>query len=203
MTEENVCIFGDSITWGAWDREMGGWLNRLRIFIENDNYPFIIYNNGVSCDTTRDLLERFNVECEAREPRVIIFAIGINDAMLCYNNGELMVKEEEFKDNLEKLLKLAANQCGKIIFTGLTKINEEIYKQNDGIKEGDAFFGNGNIKKYNLIIKEFAKENNLLFIELFDLIKDSDLEDGLHPNAQGHEKIFQKVKECLIEEEII
>lgn len=28
------CIFGASITYGAWDLEYGGWVNRLRNFLD-------------------------------------------------------------------------------------------------------------------------------------------------------------------------
>jgi len=37
----------------------------------------------------------------------------------------------------------------------------------------------------------------------FDLLNDEDLNDGLHPNADGHEKMFNRVKDFLIENKII
>jgi lysophospholipase L1-like esterase len=48
-----------------------------------------------------------------------------------------------------------------------------------------------------------CEKENLYFIDMFDLLKKNDLEDGLHPNAKGHEKIFEKVKDYLIENKII
>ena len=30
----NICIFGASITWGGNDRDVGGWVNRLRLWID-------------------------------------------------------------------------------------------------------------------------------------------------------------------------
>ncbi|MEA1963419.1 MAG: hypothetical protein U9M94_04270 [Patescibacteria group bacterium] len=41
------------------------------------------------------------------------------------------------------------------------------------------------------------------FIEMFDLLNDEDLEDGLHPNSDGHEKMFKRVRDFLIENKII
>jgi len=32
-----------------------------------------------------------------------------------------------------------------------------------------------------------------------ELLDNNDFDDGLHPNAQGHEKIFNQVKDFLIE----
>ena len=59
------------------------------------------------------------------------------------------------------------------------------------------------IKKYNEKLKEFCKNNRLPKIEIYDLLNKEDLRDGLHPNSRGHEKIFQKVKDYLIENKII
>lgn len=35
MKDIDILIFGDSITYGAWDSEKGGWVNRLRLTLEN------------------------------------------------------------------------------------------------------------------------------------------------------------------------
>jgi len=38
---KSICIFGDSVSWGAWDMEKGGWVNRLWFYVakrDDDNY---------------------------------------------------------------------------------------------------------------------------------------------------------------------
>ena len=67
----------------------------------------------------------------------------------------------------------------------------------------DICYTNKNIAIYNLAIKNFCKKNNLSFIEIFDLLDDKDLADGLHPNSDGHEKMFVRVRDFLIENKII
>ena len=52
-------------------------------------------------------------------------------------------------------------------------------------------------KKYDSIIKFVCKEENVGFIPLIDLMNDSLLFDGLHPNTKGHELIFDRVLEYL------
>jgi len=42
-----------------------------------------------------------------------------------------------------------------------------------------------------------CEENNVLFLDIFGLLENNDFEDGLHPNAEGHNKIFQKVRNFL------
>jgi len=64
-------------------------------------------------------------------------------------------------------------------------------------------YKNKDVIEYSQIIKEFCDKNNLPFIDIYDILNMDDLEDGLHPNSIGHEKIFQKVKDFLIKNKII
>ncbi|MFH0923304.1 MAG: GDSL-type esterase/lipase family protein [Candidatus Falkowbacteria bacterium] len=190
---KRICVFGDSITWGAFDDEKGGWVDRLKLINFTQNEYVEIYNLGVSGDTTENVLSRIEVELSAREPEFVIFSIGSNDSSYIKSEDNNFVDLEKFYKNLNKLYKITKKFTKEIVFIGLTKSNEK--KTNPIPWDQDICCTNENIKKYDLAIKNFCKENNLPFIEMFDLLKDEDLEDGLHPNAQGHEKMFQRVKD--------
>ncbi|HEY8108487.1 MAG TPA: hypothetical protein VIF43_00505 [Patescibacteria group bacterium] len=72
-----VCIFGDSITWGAWDFEHGGWPTRLRLYFDNEEPgKFEVYNADISADKVGDVLRRFDVEVAARKPEVVGLVIA-------------------------------------------------------------------------------------------------------------------------------
>ncbi len=60
----------------------------------------------------------------------------------------------------------------------------------------DICYSNKNIQKYSKIMEEVCAENEVPFLDI-DLLDDDDFDDGLHPNAQGHEKIFLQVKMLL------
>lgn len=62
--ERNICVFGDSIVWGAWDKEKAGQVNRLAIYYQNSNDENIVYNLGIPSETTTDLLKRIKNELE-------------------------------------------------------------------------------------------------------------------------------------------
>jgi len=94
--EQVICIFGASTTWGAWDKEKGGWVNRLRLFFDKNYDNVDVYNLGVSGDTSNGLLKRFKIECEAREPTIILISMGENDSA---KNSYVYVPIAEFKDN--------------------------------------------------------------------------------------------------------
>ena len=69
---KRICVFGASVTKGAWDTEMGGWVNRLRLDLEDfKKRKYSVYNLGISGDTTESLLERIDSECKARNSEII------------------------------------------------------------------------------------------------------------------------------------
>lgn len=196
-----MCLFGDSITWGAWDPERGGWGARLRNYFETNNIEVNVFNCGVSGNNTEDLLQRFKVEAAARRPNIILFAIGINDSRYVRSKDNPCVPIEKFQNNLQELVNQAKNFTKEIIFVGLTKVDE--LKTMPRPWDTSRYYDNENIKLYNSKIEETSVKNNLQFIDMLDLLKNEDLEDGLHPNSLGHEKMFEKIKTFLLNTKIV
>ncbi|TRZ64349.1 MAG: hypothetical protein D4Q79_01760, partial [Spirochaetia bacterium] len=91
----------------------------------------------------------------------------------------------------------------KIVFIGLTPVEES--KTTPIPWNTDKFYKNEYIQKYDGIIKKVCEENNLSFVEVFERLKGNEnlSEDGLHPNSEGHQKIFEIVKDFLINNKII
>jgi len=200
-------IFGDSITYGAWDK-LGGWVQRLRTFIE-EKYPqeHLIYNVGISGDTSNLLLERLEDETKRRKwkKNVLVFQIGINDSAFLSTKKDFWVSQEEFRENIKEMIKKSKKFSQKIFFVGVTPVDED--KAHPVPWDKRVTYKNENIKKYNEIIKEVCNRENVPFIEVFDKFFKSEykklLQDGVHPNSLGHEKIFEIVKDFLIENKII
>ncbi|MEK7134161.1 MAG: GDSL-type esterase/lipase family protein [Patescibacteria group bacterium] len=187
-----ICIWGDSITWGAYDPEQGGWATRLRNHLGAKDNNIYVYNLGISGDTTADLLERIGVEAKSREPNLIIFAIGINDAQFIHSANGLRVSLDEFQQNLAKLLSIAKKFTDKVVFVGLTKVDES--KTTPCPWNPNKSYTNENITRLDKVIEKFCEDNNLKFIPMGGVIENSDLTDGLHPNTGGHIKIFKWIK---------
>ncbi|MBI4253126.1 hypothetical protein HY623_03060 [Candidatus Uhrbacteria bacterium] len=121
----NICIFGDSITWGANDFEYGGWAARFRNYLyEKDKSD--VYNLGISGEITTDTIKRIDCEAEAREADVIIFVLGINDSAYLKSKGERWTPLEAFKQNLVLLYEKARSLTEKIFFVGLAPIDETL-----------------------------------------------------------------------------
>lgn len=191
-----ICLFGDSITRGLWDREHGGWAKRLKYCLENNNSNIRVCNYGVSGDTTDDLLARFDIICKSKKPQSIFLAIGINDLQYINEEDNLRIFIKKFRNNYNTLLKKAKKYTNTIVCLGLTKINENKMIFN-------KFYINKIVKLYNTKIKQACEINNVFFLDVYGLLVNSDLEDGIHPNSKGHKKMFLKVNNFLISNKFI
>ena len=195
---KNILVFGASTVWGSWDSK-GGWVQRTRTYLENkilskeQRCTLKIYNLGVSGNTTKHLLERFEFETKQRLKKggetVFIFSIGTND-------GVMGLSLEESRKNLEKLAELARKYSDKIIFVGLNSIDES--KTNPISWNKNIFYKNKTLEENNNLMKYIAEKEKLIFIDVFNLLDPKDLHDGLHPNDEGHAKIADKVQEVLL-----
>lgn len=206
-----ILIFGDSTAQGYYDLDMGGWANRL--FIDNmqhkarrtDN-PTEIFNVAVSGDTTRRIIERLQAEAIARkwedEPTMLLFAVGVNDAML--DNGQPLSSPEQYRAELEELYAIAKPLTQHIVFVGLESVNEA--ESNPWIFNGGTHilsWTNERIGQFNAVLQDFAKEKNAHFVPVFNQFCDSQAqgktlhEDGLHPNAAAHQIIFEQVQAVI------
>lgn len=136
-----------------------------------------------------------------RGPDAIIIAIGTNDASYLKSKDGNYVSSHDFEANLEKIIEKGKKYTDEIIFIGLTKANEAMVAPTPWVP--DFHYRNADMKIYDNKIKEVCKKNNLKFIEMMNLLKDEDLEDGLHPNSAGHEKMFLRIKNFLEENTII
>lgn len=187
-----ILIFGDSISHGYNDNVDFGWASLLRKKL-GDLEDF--YNLSISGDTTKDLLEYFEVDCKSRmrfsTDIKIIFAIGINDSRYLNDSLNLETSLEDFKINLDRLFLLSKKFTNNVTVLGLTKIDDS--KTTPIPWSKDKFYTNENSKKFNEILKETSLQSNFKFIDLFETVNLEDLDDGLHPNNLGHKKIFEKI----------
>jgi len=125
---------------------------------------------------------------------IFLFAIWINDSVTNIDKTKNRYSKNEFKENLEKLIKKAQKFLPrKIIFLWLTNVDEKLVAPAKFSSTWKCYF-NDRIKEFNSIIKEVSEKNNCNYIEIFGLLNNIDLADWLHPNSKWHQKIFEKVK---------
>ena len=192
----NIIVFGDSIAWGAYDQEKGGWVERLRLRLAPHDID--VYNCGVSGNRTADLLKRLENEAKARSGRenvIIMIAIGINDATFIRPLRKNEVSKEDFEKNLTQIYRKALQITKSVIAMGLIKIDDSktrplSWDTGKELRDADA-------QAYERIAQQVSGQAGIPFIAVRDLLKPSDLYDGLHPNSKGHNKIFKEVEGFL------
>jgi len=201
-------VFGDSITYGNWDLE-GGWVGRLRKYLDhisiNSNFEryYEIYNLGVSGDTSRGVLERFERETKVRFEKdeiTLVFAIGINDSLFFNAEKHFKVTPEEFSENAKKIIEISREYTPRILFIGLTPVDEQ--KVDPIPWRPESSYKNEYIEKYNQLLKEICQVEKVVFINLLEKLGVDNfvdnLIDGVHPNSEGHQKIFEIAIKSLL-----
>lgn len=193
--EKTYCVFGDSVTQAAYVRN--SWVNLLKADLEEKfQDDFVnVFNLGVDGNTTNDILARFENESAARIPTSIIFAVGVNDSTYIQSISRPITPENVFESNLEKLIDLAIKFSKDITFVGLVLGDDSILKPLPGWTENYEWsYDRKRTENYNNILETVAGSENCKFIQLLDKLKSEDFEDGLHPNEQGHRKMYEIIK---------
>lgn len=209
--KNNYIIIGDSITYGIGDYEDGGWSAMLKKFIVNKDDSKICNNfvqvAGFPGATSRDILNKIDsiLDCFKYDEfnNVVILSIGVNDTQ-CFN-GNFKVSIDNYKNNIESIIKRIVARGFELVVLGLTRI------ELDGKLEfkPNKFYDNNNIAEYdqdlklilenNTIPKKLCDENKIKYIPMQDVLQKNDFIDGLHPNTKGHKKIFEQVKKYINE----
>ncbi len=207
---------GDSIMAGAWDNK-GGWVNRLignimDKFIEanNNNGEFccLPYNLGVFGNTIPDVLERMEREIEVRlessKTALIVFLIGTNDSIYLVNEDKPLFTEDEFRNNLIKLITISKKTTENMIFIGMPPVDDALVNPMPW-DEAEAY-RNERVESFDEIIQEVCSEQKIPFCPMFDKWMALDnykeyLQDGAHPNSKGHAFIAEQVHEFLSKKE--
>ncbi len=200
-----VLIFGDSITHGGWDAEHGGWPGRLRRGYDlktlasglKSQWPSV-FNLGITGETSEGLLKRIEVEATAREypneEQFFVIETGLNDTIVD-DNGEWS-NPNQFVQNLKEISLLIARRKSKVLFIGLTCVDEE---HTTPIVGSDITYSNDRIDVFNSALVNFCEETMQPLADIHDAFvaqnkKDKLLADGLHPNARGHELMYHLIK---------
>jgi len=135
-----------------------------------------------------------NVGAMAKNADAIIFQTGGNDAAYEHTPSNYLVAPDKFGKNLEEIIRRARKITENIIFMDLRNCDES---NTMPVPWVDIYYTNQNIEKYREIMKDVCRENDILFLDIKPL-DNGDFDDGLHPNAAGHEKIFIQVRDFLI-----
>jgi lysophospholipase L1-like esterase len=202
----DIFCFGDSITLGEYDSERGGWVDRLKTecmerHLENNESDDCVFNLGIGGETSRMMRQRFAGELKARldsgGPSLVLLAYGANDAAT--KDGTFLVPLEEFLANLRWALQEARDLGCETCLLNISPIAPD----KDGVLSASGKIrSNADVKAYNTAIQTLAEQEDTAMVNVHGEFQRHDLgslfvADGIHPNAQGHELIWQAVRKQL------
>ena len=165
----DVVFMGNSIT--------DCWADTVPAFFADNNFV----GRGISGQVSSQMLVRFQEDVINLHPKVVVICCGTND--IAQNNGYISL--EHILQNIKSMCELArANKIKPIVCSTLPakgfKWRPEMKPAND-------------IIHLNEMIKEYAKENKIPYVDYHSALKDEEnglplkySKDGVHPNAQGY-----------------
>lgn len=178
--QNQTILLGDSIT---------DFFNYFELFYDySKQNNTLVYNRGISGDTTDRLLERLNDNILNINPKNIVLLIGTNDI----GRGLPLLMSIE---NVSKIIEITKEKCPDVNF-----ILQAVYPINRGMR--DRFEKRSN-EKIELMNKEFIKlseKYNCVWLDITDKLKDEtgNLKkdytfDGLHLNVSAYKIIAENV----------
>ncbi len=198
-----VIAIGDSLVYGYGDFVGGGWVERLRRqWMSPESDDRVLYNLGVRGDRLVDVTQRlateFNRRGELRHqvPDAILLSVGINDSpRLRKPDGRLFTDFNEFKQQLAVLLDLATS-LAPVFFVGMIPVDESKMPFYDCL-----YYNHFEQYRFKEATLQACQQRQIPYLDLFDLwlsrgetwLRSQYGEDGLHPNVQGYENLFQDI----------
>lgn len=148
----------------------------------------LVYNRGISGDTSNRFLDRFEDNVLCLEPKNLVVLIGTNDLS--------MIDDYTYvAENIDKVLALSRKRCPNVnlILQAVYPVDSKNVKKN--LK----------IKKLNELLPDIARKHGAVYVGLTDRLCDEKggfntayTFDGLHPNAKGFEIAAKEIIPFLI-----
>ena len=172
-------FYGDSITHGA--LHTFGYRDYAELFAERVRYelgrtPDVVINTGISGDTTRGLLAKFEWRVAQFKPQVVFVMIGTND---CSEGNDITL--QEFRGNLVELVR-------RLEAVGALAVLQTTCP----ILESAAPERAPQFHVYMDAVRSVASQESLPLVDHTRFWAEQPdkhffwLSDALHPNAYGH-----------------
>lgn len=125
--------------------------------------------------------------------------MGVNDSKVHVETKENKTPLPEYKKALEEMIQEATEYPNIRVFcVGLLPVDDSLL---DPIPWNQEYaYRNSEVEKYSEVIQDIAQQEGATFIPMQDIFGKNHqgfLIDGIHPNAEGHKLMFERVKKYL------
>lgn len=200
QTPDVVYFFGDSITLGWRDEDLGGWPARLLRRLHSDGYDVTGYNLGVRGDTSTGIAERWEDELRRRWREgnaLLVFAFGVNDSTLG-PDGRRSLPVAQTARNVGTVLERARHY--PVLLIGPAPIEEALMHRRLNAAGDLPMPTPDSIADTARAIGAEARKAGVPYLDLLAVLggdagwRASLLQtDGLHPSSAGHDAIARQI----------
>ena len=187
VNDHRICFVGDSFVQGTCDPLCLGWTGRVAVHAQRNGFNLTHYNLGVRRDTSQDIRNRWEQECENRLPtsarQYVVFSFGANDSAIENDRSRVSVKES--RDNFREIISKAHSRY-KTLIIGPPPVNDPEHQE--GIKELSQVF------------ERLSQEFGVPYLSVFDTLSNDPTwmtelsnNDGCHPSDLGYTKLADLV----------
>lgn len=173
-----VAFLGDSIAAGLHLPAEEAFPAVLQRLLADADLPFRLVNAGVSGDTTAGGLRRIDWLL-TQEPDLVVCEVGGND-------GLRGIAPEEIESNLRAIVAKSQAAGAKVLMLG------HVMPPNYGEDYTQAFAA-----VFDRVAEDTGIDYVPFFLEGVGGVPELNLPDGLHPTAEGHERIAAKLLPAL------
>lgn len=207
-----VASLGDSLTYGVGDPTGRGYVKRVTDRLADVlNKPVTLVNNlAVNGAQTKHLIERFDetgFEYAISKADIIVFTIGGNDLFQLAQEGGSIIEGGDLSPELlkERLPEVTPrleqvfgklrelNGSARIVYVGLYNPFYDLAE----MRSGSGIVAEWNAKAYALA----QADGNATVVPTYDLFETNVAkylsQDHFHPNAEGYDRIAERVMQAL------
>lgn len=179
QTLPKIVAFGDSLTAGYGLNPKQSYPALLQQKLDADGYKYEVVNAGVSGDTSAGGLRRLDWSLEGGDVRFLILELGANDFL----RGQPV---KETRRNLSQIIERAKSRGVRVLLAGMYTTTNS----------GDVYLG-----EIDETFKSLASEHDVplipFFLENVAGKRELNLDDGVHPNAEGTKIVADTVYKYL------
>ena len=179
--EKYILFFGNSLTAGYGLEDGQDYPTLIQQRLDSLNLNYKVINGGLSGETTSGGLNRIDWVLKNQQIDVFVLELGGNDIL---RGLELNATEENLRGILNKVV--AVYPKAKIVLAGM---------------QAPPNMGNEYTRKFAGIFPKLANEFNAslipFFLEGVAANPNLNLQDGIHPNADGQKIVMENVWEII------
>ncbi|MBI4456395.1 MAG: arylesterase [Acidobacteria bacterium] len=173
-----IVAFGDSLTAGFGLRQEQSYPAQLQALLDDAGHPYRVINAGINGETSAQGLSRVPSIID-QNPHLVILELGAND-------GLRGIPISSIQQNLETIIKRLKARSIPVVLAGMR------LPPNYGLDYAEQF---------RQMYLDLAKKYDLTLIPFFlDQVAghpELNLEDGIHPTAEGYRIVTRAVFEAI------